>query len=305
MDGHTVLAREVVLAAVTLAELQDACSAGSVVADDRWVGLDEVATAENAIADEVVGLAAEGRLALVLGQVPDGADAYVVPDAHRASLEEFAAALQRAPAQGPVVVAGDPDELAATSPGAALQDLLRWGVLPVRDLRPDPSDGPTLGRLPSALRRGELLDPSPLDHSLVVVPCVDDEQVVLRARQLVSDSIPRVFGAVDVLVLTPLRRGTAGQVALSQALAGVEVLTVHEAIGRAAQAVVACFPGQAAGVISRALVYSCVTRAQTHLSVLTAAGEALPGAVAHRRGADRNTRLHDLLVAAAADGGLL
>jgi len=301
LDGHTVVARDVVLAAVTRTELEDACSAGTVVADDQWVGLDDVATAENAIADEVLGLAAEGRLAVVLGQVPDSAEVYVVPAVHRLSLEELAGALQQAPPDGPVVIAGDPDELPARTPGAALRDLLSWGALPVRDLRPDPAGGPTLGRLPVALRRGELLDPSPQDHSLVVVPCADDSQVVLRAQQLVADSIPRVFGDVDVLVLTPLRRGTAGQVALSQALPGTAVLTVHEAVGVRADAVVACFPGQAAGVLSRALVYSCATRAITHLSVLTAAGQELPGAVARGLGPARNTRLGSLLAAAAHD----
>ena len=289
---------------MTLAELEDACSAGTVVADHHWVGLDDVAAAENAIADEVVGLASQGRLALVLGQVQATADVHVVPDAHRLTLEELAGALQQAPSDSPVVIAGDPDELAAPTPGAPLRDLLGWGVLPVRDLRPDLADGPTLGRLPAAVRRGELFDPSPPDHSLVVVPCADDSQVVLRAQQVVSTSIPRVFGAADVLVLTPLRRGAAGQVALAAALPGAAVMTVHEAIGRRADAVVACFPGQAAGVLSRALVYSCAARASQHLSVLTASGEALPEAVAHGRGSGRVTRLGSLLAAAALDDQL-
>ena len=290
-----------VLAAAGLAALEDACSAGTVVADDQWVALDAVATAENAVADEVVGLAAEGRLAVVLGDVPADADVYVVPHTQRLSLEELAGALQQAPTDVPVVVAGDPDELPGRWPGAALRDLLAWGGLPVRDLRADPVDGPVLGRLPAALRRGELPPPEPADHSLVVVSCRDDEEIVLRARQLVSDSIPRVFGAVDILVLTPLRRGSAGQVALSAALPGVEVLTVHDGLERQAGAVVACFPGQAAGVLSRALVYSCAARAGRHLSVLTAAAEALPAVVERGLGPRRNTRLHGLLLAGAAD----
>jgi hypothetical protein len=301
LDGHTVLAREVVLAAVPLSALEDACSAGTVVADDRWVALDQVATAEDALADEVVGLASQGRLALVLGEVPAAADVYAVPHAHRLTLEELAGALQQAPPDVPVVVAGDPDELAGRWPGAPLRDLLEWGALPVRDLRPDPADGPTLGRLSAAVRRGQLLPPEPDDHSLVVVPCTDDEEVVRRASQLVADSIPRVFGGVDILVLTPLRRGTAGQVALAEALPGVEVVTVHEGVGRRAGAVVACFPGQAAGVLSRSLVYSCVVRADRHLSVLTAAADALPTVVARGMGARRNTRLRQLLLAGAAD----
>jgi len=296
-----VLPREVVLAATGLAELQDACSAGTVVADDRWVALESVATAENAVADEVVGLAAQSRLALVLGEVPPGADVYAVPHAERLSLEELAAALQQAPPDAAVVVAGDPDELPGRWPGAALRDLIDWGALPVRDVRPDPGDGPLLARLPAALRRAELLAPQPDDRSVVVVACADDQEVTLRARQLVSDSIPRAFGAIDVLVLTPLRRGSAGQVALAEALPGTEVATVHEAVGRTCQAVVACFPGQAAGVLSRALVYSCVMRAGRHLSVVTAAGDALPSVVAGDRGPRRVTMLRRLLVSGAAE----
>jgi hypothetical protein len=288
-----------VLAAAPLAQLEDACSAGLVVADDSWVALDALATAEDAVADEVLGLASEGRLALVLGEVPAGAEVYLVPHAHRLDLEELAGRLQRAPSDVPVVIAGDPDELPGLAPGAALRDLVEWGALPVRDLRPDPAGGSALGRLPAALRRGDLPAPDPADHSLVVVPCGDDEEVLVRVRQLVSDSIPRVFGAApgDILVLTPLHRGAAGQVALAEALPGVEVSTVHDAAGRRATAVVACFPGQAAGVLSRALVYSCVSAATQHFSVVTASGDALPAAVRSGDVRRRITRLGLLLAA--------
>ncbi len=270
-----------------------------MVADDTWVCLDALATAEDAVADEVLGLASEGRLALVLGDVPPGAEAYVVPDAHRLDLEELAGHLQQAPPDVPVVIAGDPDELPGRAPGAALRDLIEWGGLPVRDLRADPADGPALGRLLAALRRGDLLAPDSADHSLVVVPCGDDAEIVVRVRQLVTDSIPRVFGAGpgDILVLTPLQRGAAGQAALADALPGIDVLTAHDAARRQAAAVVACFPGQAAGVLSRALVYSCVRAATRHVSVVTASGDALPAAVRSGELRRRITRLGPLLAA--------
>jgi hypothetical protein len=267
------------------------------------VALEALATAEEAVADEVLGLASEGRLALVLGDVPASASVYLVPDAHRLDLESLAAQLQQAPADAPVVVSGDPDALPGSAPGAVLRDLVEWGALPVRDLRPDPADGPALARLPAAVRRGVLPAPERTDHSVVVVPCVDDEAVLRRVGQLVTDSIPRVFGvaASDVLVLTPLRRGSAGADALAAALPDVVVLTVHEAAGRSVPAVVACFPGQAAGVLTRALVYTSTVVAQQHLSVVTAAGDALPAAVAEPSLRRRVTRLGAMLAAGAAE----
>ena len=308
-------------------------AAGTVVADDAWVALESLATAENAVADEVLGLAEEGRLAVVLGAVPAEAEVYVVADAQRLDLEELAGRLQQAPEDAHVVIAGDPDALPGAAPGAALRDLVAWGGVPVRDLRPDPPDGPALHRLGAAIRRGELLPPDPEDRSVVVTVCADDDEVLRRVGQLVTDSIPRVFGlqGADILVVTPLHRGAAGREALTESLAaltdatlgprgpggsvievvlaheltggtggpGVEVVLAHELAGRRAAAVIACFPGQAAGVLTRALVYSSVTCADQHLSVVTAAGDALPGAVADAGLRERRTRLGALLAAGA------
>ncbi len=304
------MARAVALGAVPLEALEDAMAAGVVVADDTWVALESLATAENAVADEVLGLAEEGRLAVVLGAVPAEAEVFVVADAQRLDLEELAGRLQQAPEDARVVVAGDPDALPGAAPGAALRDLVAWGGVPVRDLRPDPADGPALHRLGAAIRRGELLPPDPEDRSVVVTVCADDDEVMRRVGQLVTDSIPRVFGLqpADILVVTPLHRGAAGGEALTESLAaltgatgvpGVKVVLAHELAGRRAAAVVVCFPGQAAGVLTRALVYSSVTCADQHLSVVTAAGDALPGAVSDGGLRERRTRLGALLAAGA------
>ena len=289
----------VVLAAVPEAAVKESAAAGGVLVEDGWVALDVIADAETAVADEVLGLAAEDRLALVLGDVPAGADVVAVPDVHRLALADLAAALQAVPADVRVVLSGDPDALPGADPGDVLADLLGWGRVPVRDLRP--SDTSTaLGALVVGLRAGEL--PEPTDRSVVLVPCADDNRVVGRVVQLVGDSIPRVFGVTpsDVLVVTPLQRGDAGVRALASALPdGTRVCTVHEAAreGSAAEAVVACFPAAAAGVLSRSLVYSAATLASRHLSVVTAAGDALPRAVVVGAGRRRWTRLPSLLAA--------
>jgi exodeoxyribonuclease V alpha subunit len=66
-------------------------------------------------------------------------------------------------------------------------------------------------------------------------------------------------------------------------------MTVHRAQGSEWPAVVAVFPAEAAGMLSRPLVYTALTRAQRHLSVVHGAGPDRPGE------RPRQTRLAGLL----------
>ena len=72
-------------------------------------------------------------------------------------------------------------------------------------------------------------------------------------------------------------------------------LTVHRAQGSEWPAVVAVFPAEATGMLSRPLIYTALTRAQRHLSVVHGVGPALAGAVAEDGGPPRLTRLAGLL----------
>jgi exodeoxyribonuclease V alpha subunit len=72
-------------------------------------------------------------------------------------------------------------------------------------------------------------------------------------------------------------------------------LTVHRAQGSEWPAVVAVFPAEATGMLSRPLVYTALTRAQRHLSVVHGAGPALARAVATVGERPRVTRLAGLL----------
>jgi exodeoxyribonuclease V alpha subunit len=76
-------------------------------------------------------------------------------------------------------------------------------------------------------------------------------------------------------------------------------LTVHRAQGSEWPAVVAVFPAEAAGMLRRPLVYTALTRAQRHLSVVHGAGPALAGAVAEDGEQPRLTRLAGLLAETA------
>ncbi len=72
-------------------------------------------------------------------------------------------------------------------------------------------------------------------------------------------------------------------------------LTVHRAQGSEWPAVVGVFPAEASGMLSRPLVYTALTRAQLHLSVVHGAGPALARAVRTVGERPRETRLAALL----------
>jgi hypothetical protein len=295
------------LAVVAAAQLawQEEVSSGLLVAvavdGVPGLALEEVSTAEDAVADELLGLAGEGRLAMAYG-APHSDSALVVGNVHRLSLEEVAAALQGVGDGVHVVLAGDPDALGGSTPGAVLRDVAAAGIVGLHDGREPTHDA--LGRVVAGLRRGELVTPDSVDRGFVVVACADDAEVVHRAGQLVVTSVPRTFGlsASDIAVLTPLRRGAAGARRLTEALPGVAVMTVHEAAAAARTwpAMILCLPGEAAGVLSRALLVSAFLAAERHVSVVTAARGDLGVAVAqipHRP--VRRTRLAALIRAGA------
>jgi hypothetical protein len=299
-DGHTWLPRSV-LEAASVPWQQDAAR-GALVAltcdGVEGLALDEVSTAEEALADEIGGLAAEGRLAVAYGR-PQSDVAQVITDVEGRSLTDLAEALQAVPDDARVVLAGDPDTLRGLGPGAVLRDVVASHVTPVHDTRKSPEGA--LGVVLAGLRRGELVQPDPADRGVVVVSCADDAEVVHRVGQLVSTSLPRAFDVEgsEVVVLSPLRRGLAGTSSIAEQTAA-EVLTVHEvaASGRTWPAVVVCIPAEAAGVLSRALLVSAFLAAERHVSVVTAAGSDLALAVRevpHRP--ERRTRLASLLTA--------
>jgi exodeoxyribonuclease V alpha subunit len=72
-------------------------------------------------------------------------------------------------------------------------------------------------------------------------------------------------------------------------------ITVHRAQGSEFPAVVVVLPPEAGGMLSRPLVYTAITRAQLHLSVVHAAGPAVARAVRQIGALPRRTRLVPLL----------
>jgi exodeoxyribonuclease V alpha subunit len=91
----------------------------------------------------------------------------------------------------------------------------------------------------------------------------------------------------------------AGPVTVAAKLLGDIVhgwaLTVHRAQGSEWPAIVVALPPEASGMLSRPLVYTALTRAQRHLSIVHAAGGALARGVREVGARPRRTRLAALL----------
>ncbi|MFD9210524.1 helix-hairpin-helix domain-containing protein [Streptomyces sioyaensis] len=72
-------------------------------------------------------------------------------------------------------------------------------------------------------------------------------------------------------------------------------LTAHQAVGMRWPAAVVVLPGDAAGGLTRAWVYTAFSRGERHLSVVQGVDQALPRAVAEVPVKERTTRLRTLL----------
>lgn len=301
---------------------------------------------------------------------PLDADLVVVDEASMLDVHLAAALVAALPDGTHLLIVGDPAQLPSIGPGQVLADILASGVVPVTELVTlyRQSEGGTIARLATAVREGTLPAVDDPTHEVVIVPARGSPEAATRVVQLITDSIPRVFGssADQTQVVTPVHRGPAGTQALNRALkaklnpgsgvvrgfdrgdrvvatanhadatptgyANGEVgtvvatgdnsvrvafsggesevsgralgellhgwaITVHRAQGSEWESVVAVLPPEAGAMLSRPLVYTALTRARRHLSVVHAAGPAVARAVSTIGARPRRTRLVELLQA--------
>ncbi|MGW1196266.1 helix-hairpin-helix domain-containing protein [Streptomyces sp. NPDC002536] len=80
-------------------------------------------------------------------------------------------------------------------------------------------------------------------------------------------------------------------------------VTAHQAAGMRWPAAVVVLPGDAAGELTRAWVYTAFSRGERHLSVVHGVDQALPRAVAEVPAKERTTRLRSLLEAQTRTAG--
>jgi exodeoxyribonuclease V alpha subunit len=129
------------------------------------------------------------------------------------------------------------------------------------------------------------------------------DRVVATANHL--DLEPTGFANGEVGVVTGTGDGTldvafaSGPVTVSgSAMSDLRhgwAITVHRAQGSEWPGVVVVLPPEAGGMLSRPLVYTALTRAQRHLSIVHASGAALARAVREVDVRPRRTRLAQLL----------
>jgi exodeoxyribonuclease V alpha subunit len=302
---------------------------------------------------------------------PIDADLVVVDEASMLDAELAAALLDACKDGTHLMFVGDPAQLPSIGPGRVLGDILDSGTLPSTELTilHRQAEGGAIALLATAVRGGELPSVDDPTKEVVVIAADGPADAARRVTQLVTDSIPRVFGIPpgDIQVLTPVHRGAAGTEALNTALkallnpaaggangfdpgdrvvatanhldngfANGEVgvvsestesllavdfgagpvavppkamrdlvhgwaITVHRAQGSEWPAVVVVLPPEATGMLSRPLVYTALTRAQRHLSIVHAAGAALARGVRDVGARPRRTRLSGLLREGGAD----
>jgi len=324
LDGSTCLPAAVLAAALRGEGIESpgpsaeaAVEAGRVTAylDERLFGHPTWAPLEEQVAESVVELMTRGGPeALRVVVAPRGstappatedtsAGAVVVDTAHRLGLADAAELLARLTATGGaarLVLVGDPAMPYAAGPGRVLADLVDSAVVPVEEAKVQ--DDGQLVSLVRSLRAGDLPAVDPTQREVVVTPASDAQQAVRRAVQLVTSSVPRVFGvpAAGTLVLAPRPDGRAGAGALRAALdeAGapdVVVATTAEAAHSSADAVVLVLAAESAGSLHRDMLVGAATGAGRHLSVVHQAGPALAEAVTRRPHPPRLTRLAALL----------
>ncbi|HVV76838.1 MAG TPA: AAA family ATPase [Mycobacteriales bacterium] len=297
------------------------------------------------------------------------ADLVVVDEASMLDAELAAALLDACQDGTHLMFVGDPAQLPSIGAGRVLGDILDSESVPATELTilHRQAEGGTIARLATAVRHGELPIVADPTKEVVVIAADGPADAARRVTQLVTDSIPRVFGIPpgDIQVLTPVHRGSAGTEALNTALkaalnpgegavsgfdAGDRVvatanhldngfangevgsvseateslfavdfgagpiavppkamrdlvhgwaITVHRAQGSEWPAVVVVLPPEATGMLSRPLVYTALTRAQRHLSIVHAAGPTLARGVRDIGARPRRTRLAGLLSGAA------
>lgn len=296
---------------------------------------------------------------------PIDADLIVVDEASMLDAELAAALLDACKDGTHLMLVGDPAQLPSIGAGRVLGDILDSDSVPATELTilHRQAEGGAIARLATSVRHGELPAVDDPSKEVVVIAAEGPADAAKRVTQLVTDSIPRVFGIAsgDIQVLTPVHRGAAGTEALNAALkallnpggdgaggfdpgdrvvatanhldngfANGEVgvvsesteslfavdfgagpvavppkamrdivhgwaITVHRAQGSEWPAVVVVLPPEATGMLSRPLVYTALTRAQRHLSIVHAAGSALARGVREVGARPRRTRLAERL----------
>jgi exodeoxyribonuclease V alpha subunit len=137
------------------------------------------------------------------------------------------------------------------------------------------------------------------------------DRVVATANHLEVTPIGFANGEVGVVTkvadkVVTIDFGSGPAEVSGKALADIShgwAITVHRAQGSEFRAVIVVLPPEAGRMLSRPLVYTALTRAQRHLSIVHGSGPALVRAVREVGARPRRTMLGGALHADSLDGG--
>jgi len=322
--GHTVLPRDVIMRTCHESDIDLAVAEGSVV-EVEWKespawALAEIAEIEELLADGLLALAGENRLAVVIGPetrgraealqraLGDGVAPVVLEDAHLVGLDAAMAAVEDLPEDAVLAISLDSALPLAAVTGAVALDLAASDICPV--LRADTgrdSDVLSAARREVAAGRWPSPPTGSEDKSLVVLAAASPEEALVRVTQLISTSIPRAFGhsgaAIAVLALDGA--GPVGAEAVREMLRGLDpagggpdVGLLGDLTDRRWPAVILLLPGVVTPALTRAAIYAGLRAGVDHVSIVHGYGpaaQALAEVVATTNDRPRRTRLAELL----------
>jgi len=311
-----VLPPDVVARTCSRDDVDAALAEGSVV-EVEWHGapafaLVDVAESEELLADGLLGLAEENRLAVVVGPDPEarrralgmalgaGVPSVVVDDAHLAGLDTVLAAVEDLPEDAVLAIALDNALPLGPVVGAVALDVAASGACPV--LKADPPPPRTaLAKARHDVAAGRWFATSPEDRSVVDVAVSGPDEAVVRVVQLVTASIPRAFSASGSDVVVLLAPGSLQVDDVRRALddAGAQstdVVALDGPLPRTWRAAVLVLHGRPVPTSTRALAYTGLAAGNEHVSVVHGSTPAaLTTWLTSTTDRARRTRLAELL----------
>jgi hypothetical protein len=297
-------------------DIDDALGEGSVV-EVIWHGspalaLMDVAESEELLADGLLGLAEENRLAVVVGPDPEarrralgmalgaGVPSVVLDDAHLVGLDVALGAVEDLPEDAVLAIALDNALPLGPVLGAVALDVAASTACPV--LRADaPPARTALARARQEVAAGRWFTTTADDRSVVDVPVGGPDEAMVRGVQLVTASIPRAFTASGADVVVLLAPGSLEADAVRRALddagaADTDVVVLDGPLTRTWRAAVLVLHGRPVPTSTRALAYAGLCAGTEHVSVVHGSDPAqLTAWLSSTTDRPRRTRLAELL----------
>jgi len=314
--GHTALPLDVVLRTCTQPAIDEALERGALV-EVEWHGapalaLVGVAESEELLADGLLGLAEENRLAVVVGAdaaarrralgsaLGAGVPSVVLDDAHLVGLDEALAAVEDLPEDAVLALSLDNGLPLGPVLGAVALDIAASGTCPVLKADAPPARS-ALDRARLDVAAGRWFATTSEDRSVVDVAAAGPDEALVRVVQLVTVSIPRAFSATGPDVVVLLAPGSLEVDAVRRALddAGApdtQVVPLGGPLPRTWRAAVLVVHAQPVSASTRALAYAALVAGTDHVSVVHGSTpEALTAWLSATTDRPRRTRLAELL----------